>query len=55
MWLKGNNGLGRIKLNYEYEIMNGVEMEPLFLNKRQIKSLVWHNFSLLFDAIDSEK
>jgi len=35
--------------------MEGVKMEPLLLNKWLIKSLVWQNFSLRFDAIVSEK
>jgi len=35
--------------------MDGVKMEPLLLNKSLTKSLVWQNFSLLFDAFDSEK
>ena len=30
-------------------------MEPLSLNKWLIKSLVWQNFSLFFELIDSEK
>ena len=30
-------------------------MKQLFLNKWLIKSLVWQNFSLFFDAIESEK
>jgi len=34
--------------------MDCVEMEPLLLNKRLIKSLV-QNFSLLIDPTDSEK
>jgi len=35
--------------------MSGVKMEPFLLIKWLIKSLVWQNFNLLFDAIDSEK
>jgi len=35
--------------------MGGVKMELLLRNKWLIKSLVRQNFSLLFDAIDSEK
>jgi len=30
-------------------------MEPMLQKKWLIKSLVWQNFSLLFDAIDSER
>ena len=43
------------ELNYECEITDGVKMEPFLLNKWLIiTSMVWQNFSLLFDAIDSE-
>jgi len=35
--------------------MDCVEMESLLLNEWLIKSLVWQIFSLVFDAIDSEK
>jgi len=35
--------------------MDGVKMEPLLLNKWLIKSLVWQNLGLPFDAVDSEK
>ena len=35
--------------------MDGVETEPLFLNKLLIKGLMWQNLSLLFEAIDSEE
>jgi len=34
--------------------MDCVKMEPLLPNKRLIKSMVWQNFSLLFDGINSE-
>jgi len=48
--------MGRInKRNYECEIMDGVKMEPLLLNKLLIKSMLWQNFNLLFDAFHSEK
>jgi len=44
-----------VKLLYECEIMDGVKMEPFLLNKWLTKSLVWQNFNVRFDAIDSEK
>jgi len=43
------------KWNLEREIMDGVKMKWLLRNKWLIKNLVWQNFNLLFDAIDSEK
>jgi len=45
--------MGRInKRNYECEIMDGVKMEPLLLNKRLIKAWCGKTSACFFDAID---